>query len=135
MIDTAKLLTIGALAKASEVNVETIRYYQRRGLLPEPEKPYGGIRRYSSEEVARVHFIKSAQRLGFSLDEIAELLAMDDGTDCHKARELADRKLAVIREKLSLLSHMEATLADLVNSCHARRGKVSCPMITTLYNR
>lgn len=134
MIDTVEKFTIGALAKAADVNVETIRFYQRKGLLSKPEKPYGGIRRYSGEAVARVRFVKSAQRLGFSLDEVAELLALDDGTDCHKARKLAERKLAEIRERLSLLSHMEVALAGLVNSCHAQRGKVSCPMITNLYS-
>jgi MerR family mercuric resistance operon transcriptional regulator len=135
VIDTAEKFTIGALAKTADVNVETIRFYQRKGLLPEPGKPYGGIRRYSSKEVARVRFVKSAQRLGFSLDEIAELLALDDGTDCHKARELAEKKLGEIREKLSLHSHMEAMLVEMIDACRARRGKVSCPMISSFYSR
>ncbi len=67
-------LTIGAFAKAAGVNVETIRFYQRKGLLPEPDKPHGSIRRYGKADVTRVRFVKSAQRLGFSLDEIADLL-------------------------------------------------------------
>ena len=66
--------TIGALAETAGVNVETIRFYQRKGLMPEPEKPYGSIRRYGAAELARVRFIKSAQRLGFSLEEVGELL-------------------------------------------------------------
>ena len=69
-------LTIGAYAKAAGVNVETIRFYQRKGLLLEPDRPYGSIRRYGGPDVARVKFVKSAQRLGFSLDEIAELLEL-----------------------------------------------------------
>ena len=69
-------LTIGVFAKAAGVNVETIRFYQRKGLLPEPDKPYGSIRRYGEADVTRVRFVKSAQRLGFSLDEIAELLPL-----------------------------------------------------------
>ena len=69
-------LTIGEFAASAGVNVETIRFYQRKGLLTEPERPYGGIRRYGDAEVSRVRFVKSAQRLGFSLDEIAELLRM-----------------------------------------------------------
>lgn len=69
-------LTIGVFAKAAGVNVETIRFYQRKGLLPEPDKPYGSIRRYGEADVTRVRFVKSAQRLGFSLDEIAELLRL-----------------------------------------------------------
>lgn len=78
-------LTIGVFAKAAGVNVETIRFYQRKGLLPEPDKPYGSIRRYGEADVTRVRFVKSAQRLGFSLDEIAELLRLDDGTHCEEA--------------------------------------------------
>ncbi|RBW95057.1 MerR family transcriptional regulator [Escherichia coli] len=73
-------LTIGVFAKAAGVNVETIRFYQRKGLLREPDKPYGSIRRYGEADVVRVKFVKSAQRLGFSLDEIAELLRLDA---CH----------------------------------------------------
>ena len=72
-------LTIGGFAKAAGVNVETIRFYQRKGLLLEPDRPYGSIRRYGQTDVARVKFVKSAQRLGFSLDEIAELLTLEDG--------------------------------------------------------
>jgi MerR family transcriptional regulator, mercuric resistance operon regulatory protein len=79
-------LTIGAVAKAAGVNVETVRFYQRRALLAEPDKPYGGIRRYGADDVARVRFVKAAQRLGFSLDEIAGLLQLDDGTHCDEAR-------------------------------------------------
>ncbi|MCI0221219.1 MerR family transcriptional regulator, partial [Cronobacter sakazakii] len=83
-------LTIGVFAKAAGVNVETIRFYQRKGLLPEPDKPYGSIRRYGAADVTRVRFVKSAQRLGFSLDEIAELLRLDDGTHCEEASSLAE---------------------------------------------
>ena len=74
--------SIGALAKAAGVNVETIRFYQRKGLLVEPRRRYGEIRRYGAGEVARVRFVKAAQRLGFSLDEIAGLLRLDDGAHC-----------------------------------------------------
>lgn len=77
-------LTIGVFAKAAGVNVETIRFYQRKGLLREPDKPYGSIRRYGEADVVRVKFVKSAQRLGFSLDEIAELLRLDDGTTARR---------------------------------------------------
>ncbi len=125
-------LTIGALAKAGGVNVETIRFYQRKGLLSQPVKPYGGIRRYGKADVARVKFIKSAQRLGFSLDEVAGLLKLDDGTHCDEARVLADRKLADVREKLADLHRIESVLARLVDDCCANRGTVSCPMIISL---
>ncbi len=128
-------LTIGTLAKVAGVNVETIRFYQRIGLLPMPPKPYGGIRRYSGADVARVRFVKSAQRLGFSLDEINDLLQLEDGTHCDEAGRLAERKLRDVREKLADLARMEATLSDLVSACHATKGNVSCPLIASLQGK
>jgi len=125
-------LTIGVFAKAAGVNVETIRFYQRKGLLPEPDKPYGSIRRYGAADVTRVRFMKSAQRLGFSLDEIAELLRLDDGTHCEEASSLAEHKLQDVREKMADLARMEAVLSDLVCACHSRQGNVSCPLIASL---
>ena len=125
-------LTIGAYAKAADVNVETIRFYQRKGLLPVPGKPYGSIRRYGEAEVTRVRFVKSAQRLGFSLDEIAELLRLEDGTHCEEAGSLAEHKLTNVREKLLDLKRMEAALSELVCACHATKGNVSCPLIASL---
>jgi len=115
-------LTIGVFAKAAGVNVETIRFYQRKGLLLEPDKPYGSIRRYGEADVTRVRFVKSAQRLGFSLDEIAELLRLEDGTHCEEASSLAEHKLKDVREKMADLARMEAVLSELVCACHARRG-------------
>ena len=125
-------LTIGVFAKAAGVNVETIRFYQRKGLLPEPDKPYGSIRRYGEADVTRVRFVKSAQRLGFSLDEIAELLRLEDGTHCEEASGLAEHKLKDVREKMADLARMEAVLSELVCACHARKGNVSCPLIASL---
>lgn len=125
-------LPIGAFAKASGVTVETIRFYQRKGLLPEPDKPYGGIRRYGETDVVRVRFVKSAQRLGFSLDQIVELLRLEDGTHCDEASTLAEHKLKDVREKLADLTRMEAVLSDLVCACHATKGNVACPLIASL---
>lgn len=125
-------LTIGAFAQAAGVNVETIRFYQRKRLLSEPDKPHGSIRRYGETEVTRVRFVKSAQRLGFSLDEIAELLGLDDGTHCAQASNLAQRKLKDVREKLADLKRMESVLSQLVRACHTSRGNVSCPLIASL---
>jgi len=124
--------TIGALAETAGVNVETIRFYQRKGLMPEPEKPYGSIRRYGAAELARVRFIKSAQRLGFSLEEIGELLKLDDGARCSEARQLAEQKLVDVRQKLSDLQRIESVLAGLVARCSAVRGRVNCPLIASL---
>jgi MerR family mercuric resistance operon transcriptional regulator len=124
--------TIGALAETAGVNVETIRFYQRKGLMPEPEKPYGSIRRYGAAELARVRFIKSAQRLGFSLEEIGELLKLEDGARCSEARQLAEQKLVDVRQKLSDLQRIESVLAGLVARCSAVRGRVNCPLIASL---
>ena len=125
-------LSIGTFAKAAGVNRETIRFYQRKGLLPEPTKPLGGIRRYGQADVTRVRFVKSAQRLGFSLDEIAELLRLEDGTHCEEASRLAEHKLSEVRRKLADLRRMEAALSLLVGACHAGNGNVHCPLIGSL---
>ena len=124
--------TIGALAETAGVNVETIRFYQRKGLMPEPEKPYGSIRRYGAAELARVRFIKSAQRLGFSLEEVGELLKLEDGARCSEARQLAEQKLVDVRQKLTDLQRIESVLAGLVARCSAVRGRVNCPLIASL---
>ena len=130
---TLKQLAIGAFAAAAGVTVETVRYYQRRGLVTEPERAGGSIRRYDEADVARVRFIKSAQRLGFSLDEIEGLLALDDGTHCREARALGQRKLIDVREKLSELKRIESVLVRLVKDCDRSRGRVSCPLIAALH--
>jgi MerR family mercuric resistance operon transcriptional regulator len=106
--------TIGVPAETAGVNVETIRFHQRKGLMPEPENPNGSIRRYGAADLARVRFIKSAQRLGFSLDEIGELLKLEDGARCSEARPLAEHKLVDVRQKLGDLQRIEAVLAGLV---------------------
>ena len=132
MNTSLETLTIGALADAAGVGVETIRFYQRKGLIPEPERPLGSIRRYGEVGLARVRFIKAAQRLGFSLDEVAELLTLEDGTQCAKARKLAQRKLQDVREKLADLRCIESVLAQLVARCDSVRGSVKCPLISSL---
>lgn len=128
-------LTVGAFAREAGVNVETVRFYQRKGLLHEPDKPYGSIRRYGDSDVARVRFVKSAQRLGFSLDEVASLLRLEDGTHCNEARALAERKLADVRGKLQDLRRIETVLAKLVDDCCTNQGTVSCPLIAALQAR
>ncbi|TAL89002.1 MAG: Hg(II)-responsive transcriptional regulator [Rhodanobacter sp.] len=132
MDKTSKSFTIGALAKAAMVNVETIRFYQRKRLLAEPDRVYGSIRRYSEADVARVRFVKSAQRLGFSLNEVADLLRLEDSVHCAEASHLAEHKLASVREKLSDLRRMEVVLSQLVHACHTHTGSVSCPLIASL---
>lgn len=131
---TTTLMTIGTLAKNAGTHVETIRYYQRRGLLTVPEKPYGGIRRYGENAMARLHFIRSAQWLGFSLDEISELLKLEDGTHCDEARTLAEHKLKDVRRKITGLRQMESTLDNLVERCRCSENPQRCPIIYSLYN-
>ena len=125
-------LTIGALAAKAGINVESIRFYQRQGLMHEPHRPVGSVRRYGVADLARVRFIKSAQRLGFSLDEIAQLLRLEDGTHCDEAREQAQHKLIDVRAKLADLQGIETALANLVDRCCAVRGQIRCPLIATL---
>lgn len=125
-------LTIGGFATAGGVNVETIRFYQRKGLLPQPRKPYGGIRRYGAADVTRVRFVKSAQRLGFSLDGVADLLRLEDGAHCDEASGLAENKLLDVREKLADLARIETALSTLLSACHMRKGNVKCPLIASL---
>lgn len=132
MPDQPAGFTIGKLAAQADVHVETIRFYQLKGLLHAPERPYGGIRRYGDSDVARVRFIKSAQRIGFSLDEVVELLKLEDGTHCREASALATTKLADVRQRLQSLKRMEKALSTLVNACEAKRGKASCPLIEAL---
>lgn len=101
-------LTIGSLARAADLNVETIRYYQQLGLMPTPQRAFGGIRRYASEHLKRLQFIKRGQGLGFSLEEIGPLLQLSDGTHCGETRTLAERKLEVVKAKLTDLAAIEA---------------------------
>ena len=125
-------LSIGQLAQAAVVNVETIRYYQRRGLLTEPLKPLGGHRRYPPGAVKRLHFIKRAQNLGFTLDEVRGLLALEDGQSCRDTRLLAEKKLAVIEERLADLARMRKLLKGLIAECESGKRPRSCPIIATL---
>ncbi|MGQ0544486.1 MAG: Hg(II)-responsive transcriptional regulator [Betaproteobacteria bacterium] len=125
-------LTIGKVAAAAGVNVETVRYYPRCGLLPQPPRPPGGVRRYSAETVARLRFIKRAQELGFSLAEVRRLLALGDPQSCGKARALAAGKLALVRGRLADLVRLERMLASLIRRCDAAKGKVCCPIIDSL---
>src|SRR5262245_39347796 len=125
-------LTIGRLADEAGVNVETIRYYQRRGLMPEPDKPMHGRRRYADDAVKRVRFIKRAQVLGFTLEEIGSLLEFDEAHACADTRDLAAHKLQVIEDKLADLKAMRKALTTLVRQCDAGAMKGGCPIIHAL---
>lgn len=133
MKSTRDTLSIGGFAEAAGVSVETIRFYQRKSLLHEPDRPLGSIRRYGSADMARVAFIKSAQRLGFTLEEVSQLLKLEDGTHCREAGKLAALRLADVRARLHDFSRMETALSALVDRCGARHGRISCPLIASLY--
>lgn len=120
--------TIGGLAKAAGVGVETVRYYQRRGLLPEPARPPGEIRRYGEGDVKRLKFIRAAQAAGFTLSEIGELIGLDQSDDRARARELAQSRVAVIDEKIALLKEARDALAGLAAACASKRIG-PCPIL------
>jgi len=124
-------LTIGKLARAANVGVETVRYYQQRELLPIPAAR-GGFRYYPASAVDRIRFIKRAQELGFTLDEIAELLRLQDGTDRAQLRELASTKAEEIEQKLADLGRMHGVLMHLVDACAHTDDNHPCPIIETL---
>jgi MerR family transcriptional regulator, mercuric resistance operon regulatory protein len=125
-------LTIGRLADEAGVNVETIRYYQRRGLMAEPDRPMGGQRRYDVDAIKRVRFIKRAQVLGFTLEEVGSLLELDDACACAETRDLATHKLQVIDEKLADLKAMRKALTALLSQCDAGATAGDCPIIHAL---
>lgn len=128
-------MTISGLARAANVGVETMRYYQRRGLMPEPARDYGRIRRYGRDNVDRLRFIRAAQDLGFSLIEVEELLSLEQGGSCRAVEKLAEGKLALVRERIASLKRLERTLTALVQRCEATRGRMHCPIIQSLHNR
>jgi MerR family mercuric resistance operon transcriptional regulator len=121
-------LTIGKLAAAAGVNVETIRYYERRGLLAQPSSN-GGYRRYGAAHTERLAFIRRAQSMGFSLDEIAELLQLNDMTDHRRARALAEEKIATVAERIRHLQQMQQALQKLVTACAKGGSGQPCPII------
>lgn len=132
---TQTTFTIGQLATAAGVGVETVRFYQRKQLLREPAKPLGGIRRYSAEDAARIRFIKAAQELGFRLTEVAELLALEAGGSCKDIQVLATEKRQAIRKRLSDLKRLDQTLSHLLKQCESTRGRLRCPIVAALQER
>jgi MerR family mercuric resistance operon transcriptional regulator len=127
-------LTIAKLAAEGGVGVETIRYYQRRGLIDLPERPRsgltGGVRHYDAGDVRRLRFIRSAQAAGFTLDEIRELLALDASEDRARARELAAGRIAALDQRIADLQQARAALARLADKCaHGQAGP--CPILAS----
>lgn len=124
-------LTIGKLAKQANVTIETIRYYQRKGLLDEPVKPATGYRLYPSEAISRIQFIKRAQLCGFALKEILELLSMDSG-HCTDVRKMAEQKRQQIDDQIKDLTALRDVLDSLVQGCQNNPSLERCSLIDTL---
>lgn len=125
-------MTIRRLADSAGVNVETVRYYQRRGLLREPTRPLGGVRRYDTTDVGRLQFIRRAQAMGFSLDEIAELAQLTGQGACEHTRQLTELKLADVRRKITELRRLERELAQLAAECARSPADAWCPTLDRL---
>jgi MerR family transcriptional regulator, mercuric resistance operon regulatory protein len=124
-------VTIGHIARAAGVNVETVRYYQRRGLVNLPAKKARGFRYYTPETASRVRFIKRAQALGMSLKEVQRLLTLDAKGACKETRALAAAKLVLVESKLVDLARLRDVLQSLVAACDQPHG-ASCPIIEQL---
>lgn len=125
-------MTIGRLALTAGVHVETVRYYQRRGLVEKPERPRGSVRRYGPGDVSRLRFIRRAKAMGFSLDEVAGLLAIKGQRSCERTRLVAERKLVDIRQRLDELRRLEIDLECMVAECCDVSGADSCPTLDRL---
>ncbi len=127
-------LMIGQLAKATQVNVETVRYYERRGLLAQPARSGGGYRQYGPDATARIRFIKRAQQLGFTLKEIRELLELrpDPHTSCDEVRCRAETKMTAIDQKIESLRAMNRALGRLVAACDGKTDAGACPILAAL---
>ena len=121
--------TIGGLAKSAGVGVETIRFYQRRGLLAEPARPPGGVRRYGERELSRLKFIRAAQAAGFTLNEIGELICLDASGDRDRARAIAEARVTALDQKIEELRLARDALASLAMAC-AIRDDGPCPILS-----
>jgi MerR family mercuric resistance operon transcriptional regulator len=127
-------LTIGALSRRTRVNIETIRFYERIGILPKPPRSAGGHRIYGQDELMRLGFVRRSRELGFSLDEVRGLLRLVDGGcwTCAEVKAITLNHLADVRGKIADLRRLERTLADVAGKC--RGGKVpECPVIEALF--
>lgn len=121
--------TISGLARAAGVGVETVRYYQRRGLLAEPARPSGAVRRYGGKDLERLQFIRSAQTAGFTLKEIGELLDLSISDNRARVRELAEARVAKLDEKIKDLREARDALSALAGACAKKTGG-ACPILS-----
>lgn len=126
-------LTIGKVAKAAAVNVETIRFYQRKGLLAEPPKELGGFRYYSEKCIEEIHFIKRAQVIGFTLDEIKNLLSMEACDACLQTHDASLIKLDMVNARIAELERIRETLQKLIEKCERENYQTACPILHSLH--
>jgi len=128
-------MTIGRLARTAGVSVETVRYYERLGLLSQPKRPASGYRTYDKDHLLRLRFIKRAQGLGFTLDEIRELLhlRLPSAEACQRVQNKTEEKIKLVREKRAQLQLMERQLKMLLRACEAREPMRHCPMLISLW--
>lgn len=130
---TAKPLTIGRIAKLADVGIDTVRFYERRGLLPEPQRTDSGYRLYSTDTISRLHFIRRAKDLGFSLEEITILLNLqDNGGPKAEVKAITKRKLSQINTKIDDLLRMRVVLQELDEECSGAGDICGCPIIEAL---
>jgi len=127
-------MRVGEVAAQARVNVQTVRYYERRGLLTAPERTAAGYRQYPPEVVPRIRFIKRAQELGFTLEEITDLLALQvrHGAACDEVSRRAAEKIRVVRQKVRELENLKKILENLVEACAARAPTAECPVLEAL---
>ena len=123
-------LTIGTVAKQAGVGVETIRFYQREGLIIEPPKPETGYRVYLPDTIARLRFVNRAKELGFTLSEISLLLELDS-SDCSITQQVAEQKLELIQSKIKDLKAISHALKSLIRACETNESRQSCPIISS----
>ena len=124
--------TIAGLAVAAGVHVETIRYYQRLGLMPETPRPIGSIRRYTQADAERLRFIKRAQAMGFTLAEVTSLITLQARRSCRATRDVAATKLRLLDERICELRELRKELAGLIAECDANTQEAKCPVIERL---
>lgn len=129
--------SIGQVAKQAGISVETIRYYEKQGLLEEPERKESGYRQYSGKIIERLSFIMQAKELGFSLKEIGELLSLKSGanTACNDVKKIALEKLGEIENKIKMLQRMRKSLKKLVDVCPGQAPINDCPILDALENK
>lgn len=126
-------MKIGELSREAGVSIDTVRYYERRGLIPKAERTRSGYRRYSTDDMRRLKFIRHAKELGFTLDEIGQLLSIrSEGSDCASIKAVAEAKARDIESRIKKMTRMKRLLLKLARQCDAKDNLAPCPILRTL---